>query len=365
MADATNDPVAVRARETVARLTQAGARLHELPALPETCYWGFFDNARPPVLRVRSGDVVYIEAITPNAGDAPDLLMDAGIESVYASIPIAERGPGPHVQTGPVYVEGAEPGDTLVVRILGVTPRLPWGTNIAGWWGYLYEDFGKERITIYELDVARRQARAAFAYDYTTTPRYDTWGIVTPPDPAARMPALPGVAVPLRPHLGVCGVAPREDGKINTVPPGDFGGNIDNWRIGPGATMYYPVFHPGALFYVGDPHLAEGDGELSGTAIEASANVWVQLSVRRDFPVQAPILETETHWMVHGYHEDLNQAMKLAARRLLAFLTERHGLSRDDAYSLMSVAADFAVTQVVNVRQGVHGAVAKQLFDRR
>jgi formamidase len=162
----------------------------------------------------------------------------------------------------------------------------------------------------------------------------------------------------------VCGVAPRENGRINTVPPGDFGGNVDNWRIGGGATMYYPVFHRGALFYVGDPHLAEGDGELSGTAIEASANVWVQLSVRKDFPVDGPVLETATHWMVHGYDEDLNRAMKVAARRLLRFLTDRQGLSRDDAYSLASVAADFAVTQVVNVRQGIHGAIAKSVFRR-
>jgi acetamidase/formamidase len=362
MAELAADPEAVRAREAVAKITQAGGRLHQLPALPETCYWGFFDNSLPPVLRVDSDDVVYIEALTPNAGDAPDLLMDAGIEAVYASIPLAQRGPGPHLQTGPVWVEGAEPGDTLEARILGVTPRLPWGTNIAGWWGYLYEDFKKERITIYQLDVARREARAAFAFDYTTTPKYDSWGIITPPNPAARVPALPKVAVPLRPHLGVCGVAPKENGKINTVPPGDFGGNVDNWRIGGGATMYYPVFHRGALFYVGDPHLAEGDGELSGTAIEASANVWIQLRVRKDLRVDAPLLETDTHWIVHGYDEDLNRAMKIAARRLLDFVTRTMGLTRDDAYSLISVAADFTVTQVVNVRQGVHGAIPKGVF---
>jgi acetamidase/formamidase len=234
LADLALDPERVRAEEAVTALVKAGHRLHHLPALPETCYWGFFDNALPPVLRVNSGDVVYIEALTPNAGDAPDLMLDAGTEAVYRSIPPAERGPGPHLQTGPVYVEGAEPGDTLQVRILGVTPRVPWGTNIAGWWGYLHEDFGKERITIYGLDVLGREARAAFAFDYTTTPRYDTWGTITPPDPAARKPALANVAVPLRPHLGVCGVAPRENGRINTVPPGDFGGNVDNHRR-PGA----------------------------------------------------------------------------------------------------------------------------------
>jgi formamidase len=137
---------------------------------------------------------------------------------------------------------------------------------------------------------------------------------------------------------------------------------VDNWRFGPGAAMYYPVFHRGALCYLGDPHMAEGDAELSGTAIEASATVLVELRVRKDFAVPGPVLETPTHWITHGFDEDLNRAMKAAARALLDLLVTRHGLSRDDAYSLMSVAADFAVTQVVDMRQGVHGMIAKSLF---
>jgi acetamidase/formamidase len=335
---------------------------HELRATPDTCFWGFFDSARPPVLEVRSGDLVRVETLTHQAGDAPDLLMDGGVEAVYRGIPMAERGPGVHIMTGPIRVAEAEPGDTLEVRLLAMEPRLPYGTNIAAWWGYLYEDFGKERITIYHVDVAAGLARAAFAFDYTTTPRYEQPGIVIPPDEAARRPALPNVVVPLRPHLGVGGVAPREAGRINSIPPGAFGGNVDNWRFGPGAAMYYPVFHPGALCYLGDPHMAEGDAELSGTAIEASATVLVELRVRKDFPVPGPVLETPTHWITHGFDEDLNRAMKAAARALLDLLVTRHGLSRDDAYSLISVAADFAVTQVVDMRQGVHGMIAKSLF---
>jgi acetamidase/formamidase len=168
--------------------------------------------------------------------------------------------------------------------------------------------------------------------------------------------------VPLRPHFGVGGVAPREPGRINSIPPGEFGGNIDNWRFGPGAAMYCPVFHPGALCYLGDPHMAEGDAELSGTAIEASANAVVQLTVRKDLTLTSPMLETPTHWIAHGFDEDLNRAMKAAARALLDFLVEHRGLSRDDAYSLISVAGDFGVTQVVDQRQGVHGMIAKGLF---
>jgi acetamidase/formamidase len=342
----------------------AATALHTLRATPETCFWGFFDNSLPPVLRVRSGDLLMVETLTHQAGDAPDLMMDAGTRAVYDAIPVEERGPGVHIMTGPIYVEGAEPGDTLELRILQMEPRVPYGTNIAAWWGCLYEDFTKERITIYEIDTAAGVARAAFAFDYTHSARYEVPGVVSPPEASVRQPALVGTDVPLRPHFGVAGVAPAQDGRLNSIPPGDFGGNLDNWRLGPGARMYYPVFQPGALFYLGDPHMAEGDGELSGTAIETSANGLVQLIVRKDFPVVAPLLETETHWYVHGYHEDLNQAMKLAARRLLDFVVERMGCSRDDAYSLLSVAADFGITQVVDQKQGVHGAIPKHVLTR-
>jgi formamidase len=338
------------------------ATLHELRATPATCFWGFFDAALPPVLRVRSGDLIRIETLTHQAGDAPDLLMDPGIQAVYEAIPMAARGPGVHVMTGPIFVEGAAPGDTLEIRVLSMEPRLPYGTNIAAWWGHLYEDFGKERITIYRIDAASGTARAAFAFDYKTTTRYDAPGIVIPPDRSVRQAALPNVVVPLRPHFGVGGVAPREPGRVNSIPPGEFGGNIDNWRFGPGAAMHYPVFHPGALCYLGDPHMAEGDAELSGTAIEASADAVVQLTVRKDLRLTSPMLETPTHWIAHGFDEDLNGAMKAAARALLAFLVEQKGLSRDDAYSLISVAADFGVTQVVDQRQGVHGMIARSLF---
>lgn len=337
--------------------------VHELRATPATCFWGFFDNSLPPVLRVRSGDIVYMETLTPLAGDAPDLLMDDGTRLVYDSIKPEDRGPGAHIMTGPIYVEGAEPGDALQVRILRLEPRLPYGTNVAGWWGYLYDDFKKVRITIYKCDVGAGLARALFAFDYTARPQYLVPPVdVTPPDPAARQPVLQNVVVPLRPHLGVAGVAPKEDGKISSVPPWSFGGNVDQWRFGSGASMYYPVFHPGALFYAGDAHLAEGDGELCGTAIEASVNAWIQLVVRKDFPVTGPILETDTHWYTHGFDEDLDKAMRMAAREMLEFLTTRMGLTPDEAYSLMSVAADFGVTQVVDIRQGIHAGVPKSVF---
>jgi acetamidase/formamidase len=221
-----------------------------------------------------------------------------------------------------------------------------------------------------------------FAFDYTQTPLYAQPGTIIRPSPSERVPALRDAVVPLRPHFGVMGVAPGAVGRVNSIPPGDFGGNIDNWRIGPGATMYYPVFNEGALFFVGDPHMAEGDGELSGTAIEASANGWLQLIVRKDLAVRSPLLETSSHWYTHGFDRvplaargperpadvgfppsgDLNAAMRMAATEMLSFLTQQRGLSADDAYSLMSVAADFGVTQVVDAHQGVHCGIPKSVF---
>ncbi len=343
----------------------SGPKLHVLRATPETCFWGFFDRSRPPVLTVQSGDIVEVETLTHQAGDAPDVMMDAGVRAVYDGIPTAERGPGVHIMTGPIAIEGARAGDTLEVRILAMTPRLPYGTNIGAWWGYLYPEMKKERITIYSVDAASGYAQAAFAFDYTHSPKYDAPGTLIPPERTQRTNALDGVLVPLRPHFGVMGVAPRESGKVNSIPPGDFGGNVDDWRVGPGATMYYPIQNDGALFFVGDPHAAEGDAELSGTAIESSHNGVLQLSVRRDVETDSPLLETATHWYTHGFGADLDEAMRQAALRMLAFLQRRFGLSRDDAYSFISVACDFGVTQVVDQRMGVHAGAPKAAFPPR
>ena len=334
--------------------------IHVLKATPETCFWGYFDKTQPPVLTVNPGDIVYIEALTHHAGDAPDLLMDAGVKAVYDKV--IDRGPGVHIMTGPIAVNGAEPGDTLMVRILKTEPRLPYGSNIAANWGYLYDTFKKERITIYKIDMEAALAYPAFAYDFKGRPKYDTPGFITPPDAAAREKIKMKVSIPLRPHFGVMGVAPQESGRINSIPPGPFGGNIDNWRIGAGATMYYPVFNKGANFFVGDSHMAQGDAELSGTAIEASMNSYIQIFVLKDFPITNPILETDSHWITHGFNQDLNKAMRQAADQMLDFLTTKRKMSADEAYSMISVGVDFGVTQVVDIRQGCHAAVPKNLF---
>ena len=334
--------------------------LHELNARKSTVHWGYFDAGLAPALRVRSGDLVQIEAVTHHAGDAPELLMDDAIRQLYRDVPEDDRNPGVHIMTGPIFVEDARPGDMLEVRYLSMRPRFLYGSNLAASWGHLYRDFQKERVTIYEFDRNSNTARALFAYDYPGS--YSTPGRITDTTRCDCVPALTGFRVPTRPHLGTAGVAPDEHGRVSTVPPGRHGGNIDNWRIGAGATMFYPVAVDGALFSVGDPHISQGDGEISGTAIEASLDVLMQIVLRKDFRFPSPLLETHDDWIVHGFDPDLNLAMRAASLDMLHLLTEVHGLSRDDAYSLMSVAVDFTVTQVVDGRQGVHARIPRAIF---
>ncbi len=332
---------------------------HQLPALPDTVNWGYFDASLKPVLTVRSGDIVQIETVSHNAGHAPELSMDEGVCRIFDEV--KERGPGAHIMTGPILVLGAEPGDTLEVRVLTMRPRVPYGSNNWTPAGLLYEDFQKRRrITIYGFDRTTTYARAEFAFDVPEgAPRL---GAVFPAESVKRVPALDKVAVPLRPHLGIGAVAPDQAGKISSTPPDRWGGNIDNWRFGTGTSMFYPVLVPGALYVAGDPHMAEGDGEISGTAIESSLDVTVQLTLHKDFPVTTQLLETPTHWMLHAYDPDLDIAMHQAGLETLRFLVDQRGLSKDDAYSLMSVAVDFVVTQVVDQNKGVHSMVPKSLF---
>jgi len=200
---------------------------------------------------------------------------------------------------------------------------------------------------------------------------------------------LRDVRVPIRPHFGVMAVAPKEAELVDTVPPGYFGGNIDDWRIGKGAVMYYPVAVPGALFSVGDPHASQGDSELCGTAIECSLTGTFQLVLHKQDSLAGtplagldyPLLETRDEWVVHGFsfanylaelgenaqteifvRSSLDAAMRDAFRKMRHFLMATKGLTEDEAISLMSVAVDFGVTQVVDANWGVHAILKKAIF---
>ena len=324
------------------------------------------------------------------------------------------EGFGVHICTGPVFVRGAEPGDILEVRILDVQPRpcanpahpgKSFGSNAAAWWGYHYKELltepkPREVITIYEIDARGEKSWARAVYNFRWTPQTDPSGVVhkTIDYPGVRVDhktveekhgILKNVRIPLRPHFGVMAVTPKEAEFVDSIPPGYFGGNMDNWRVGKGGVMYYPVAVPGALFSVGDPHASQGDSELCGTAIECSLNGTFQLILhkKKDLAGTAlegldyPLLETADEWCVHGfsfanYLEELGKdaqsevykkssidlAMRDAFRKMRRFLMTTRGLSEDEAISLMSVAVDFGVTQVVDGNWGIHAVVRKSLF---
>ncbi|MFF2654609.1 acetamidase/formamidase family protein [Streptomyces sp. NPDC058045] len=349
---------------------------HELLATPDNCQWGYFDNSVKPNLTVSSGDVVAIECLTHHGGEAPDLLFDDGVRAVYEAIAEQDRGPGPHIVTGPIAVTAAEPGDVLECRFLQARPRpgLPYGVNFHANWGLLYpptrapmehstpgELEGEEHVVVYEADWESYTARGVFQYSYPHAEPLPRPGILIPPETTRREPVLNGAAVPLRPHMGTAGVAGRQPGKIHTVPPGGFGGNVDNRSFVPGTQMFYPVQVPGALFWAGDTHFAEGDGEISGTAIEGHLNVLVQFVLHKQLGIRTPVLETETEIMVHGFHENLDEAVRIAAAETVFEMGRRWGLSQREAYSVLSVAGDARVTQVVNGVKGAHFVVSKNI----
>jgi acetamidase/formamidase len=422
--------------DTTTNPAVAKADHHIVPVCADTVHWGYFSRSLKPVLTVRSGDLVTIETLTHHAYDdhARMIAGDPGAESVFhwtrEAKAVDRRGAGPmnatihgrgagegfgvHVCTGPIGVRDAEPGDVLEVRILDVRPRpccnplfagRAFGSNAAAWWGFHYNDLltepkPREVITIYEIDAALGRDWARAVYNYRWTPQTDPFGVVHPTIDYPGVPVdhtrvaenhdiLKGVRIPVRPHFGIIAVAPKEAEFVDSIPPGYYGGNIDNWRIGKGAVMYYPVAVPGALFSVGDPHASQGDGELCGTAIECSLTGTFQLIVHKHRSLSGtpladlayPLLETPDAWIVHGFSfanyleelgaqaqseifskSSLDGAMRDAFRKMRHLLMTTKGLSEDEAISLMSVAVDFGVTQVVDGNWGVHAILNKALF---
>ncbi|BCQ28935.1 acetamidase (plasmid) [Caballeronia sp. NK8] len=407
---------------------------YTLPVSSSTVHWGYFSKRVEPRLTLKSGDRATIETLTHHANDDHERMIagDQGAQSVFewtrehkavsrrgagsTERPFrlgAGEGVGVHLLTGPVAIEGAEPGDVLEVRILDVRPRPScsachagkcFGSNVAASWGFQYHDLieeprPREVVTIFELDTSG-EPYARAVYNYVWTPQTDPDGIVhaTIDYPGVQVDhrlvtkrenILPDIRVPARLHFGTMGVAPAEADYVSSIPPSYTGGNIDDWRIGRGATMYYPVAVEGALFSVGDPHAAQGDSELGGTAIETSLTGDFEFILHKKADLEGtlleglthPLLETDQQWSVYGFtfpnylaelgtnaqvevaqHASLDKAMRDAFRKLRRFLMTVHGLSEDEAIALMSVAADFGVTQVVDANWGVHGSIRKDMF---
>jgi acetamidase/formamidase len=307
---------------------------HLLHASVETCHWGLFDAKIAPVLRVASGDRVTIETVS----GGPEVLPPAGFHVPPELQDIHARStrylPG-HILTGPVYVEGAEPGDTLEVRILDVRLRQDWGYNmIRPLAGTLPAEFDAYRLLHIPLDADRMTARMP-------------WGL----------------ELPLHPFFGILGIAPPAHwSRISTIVPRAHGGNLDNKELGPGSSLFLPVHVPGALFSCGDGHAAQGDGEVCTTAIETALTGSFELVLHNKTALAHPRAETPTHLITMGMDPSLDQCLAIALRDMIALLGERRGLSREDAYTLCSLAVDFRVTQTVNVSRGVHAMLAKSLL---
>ena len=405
---------------------------HYLPATADTVHWGYFSKLLKPQLEVDSGDYVTIEALTHHANDDAERMIkgDAGAESVFLWTKdkkgVNRRGAGPidgkllgrgagegfgvHICTGPVFIRGAEPGDILEVRIMDVKPRpcanpayagKSFGSNAAAWWGFQYNDLitdpkPREVCTIYEIDTSGQRNWAQAVYNFRWTPQTDPYGVVhkiidypgVPVDHSTVQEnhnVLKNVRIPIRPHFGVMGLAPKEADIVDSIPPSYFGGNMDNWRIGKGATMYYPVAVPGGLFSIGDSHAAQGDSELCGTAIEMSLTGTFQLILHKQNTLTGslaglnyPLLETQDEWVMHGFSfanylaelgpdaqseiykkSSIDLALRDAFRKMRSFLMTTKGLTEDEAISLISIGVDFGVTQVVDGNWGIHAIIKK------
>ena len=315
---------------------------------PENVVWGAIDPTKDPVERVESGSVVQIETISHEGilEDQPgpeEFFTDAGIPEseilddqvrVYDEVP--HDGGGPHVITGPVYIEDAEPGDVLEVEVLDIDFRVPYGANtMRQRKGGLPSEFTWNDSEVIEFDLDRGVAELS-----------DT------------------TEIPLEPFQGIMSVGPTmTTGRVNSVPPGPFGGNIDIQGTGIGTTLYFPVFVPGALFFTGDGHALQGNGEVDLTALETSLSPTFRFTLHKNAQqMDWPIAETDEDVYVMGINDDLDNAMEQALREAISLLVHQKDMTPTEAYRLLSLAADFNVSQIVDINKGIHGKIPKNIF---
>jgi acetamidase/formamidase len=339
-------PIRAAVFSLIVLLGGSAARAAEFTLMPspQTVHVGFFLSSLKPALGIASGDIVTIETAThmdPAIVDQSGVIPPSGVPQYVRDIyrEVQDRGPSVHILTGPVEVRGAMPGDVLEVRILEVNLAVPYGFN-------------------------------RFRPDGGALPgEFAAWARVIPINRAARTAEVArGVTVPLdRPFFGTMGVAPDPSlGRISSGPPGAHTGNLDNKDLTAGTILYMPVHAAGALFSAGDGHAAQGDGEVDLTGIETGLRGKFQFVVRKDMKLVWPRAETPTHWIVMGLHQNLEEAMKLAVRETIDFITKRFPtLTREEAYMIASVAVDYRVTQVVDGTKGIHAMIPKSIFAGR
>lgn len=411
-------------------------RHHYLNAIPEHLHWGYLNRNQKPVLRVHSGDYVTIETLTHHAADDYERMIDGDqtMQDVYewknSGKRIERRGAGPmdssalgrgagegfgvHICTGPIAIAGAKPGDIVEVKFIEITPRpsqnpkyvgRSFGSNVAAYWGFHFNDLlsepkQREVITIYEVEKTHEKCCAHAIYNFRFTPQIDPYGVkherydypgipINPQTITRNFDIMQNIEVPIRPHFGFVALAPAQDGFIDSVPPANFGGNIDNWRLGKDASIFLPVNVEEGLLSIGDPHASQGDAELCGTAIECSMTGLIQIilhpkSTQHDFlkDLDYPLIENGEEWVILGFSQpnylrelgekaqsevykraSIDTAMRDAFRKARRFLMTTKGLDEDEAISLLSVGVDFGISQVVNGNWGVHAIIRKNLFN--
>ena len=315
-------------------------KTHRLEATPSTVVYGYYWSEAKPALRIDSGDIIDVDTLLTNTpaglakGGVPDQKIQASLKAIVDEVTGDRKGPGGHILTGPVYVEGAEPGDVLEVKILSILLSIDYGYN--GCKGFLPENCEPDTpIKILNLDRSRMTAEFS-----------------------------PGIVLPLHPFFGSMGVAPAPElGRVSSNPPGRHAGNLDNRELVAGTTLYIPIFARGALFEIGDGHAAQGDGEVDQTAIETSLRGRLQLTVRKDMKLTWPRAETATDYISMATDPDLTVATKAATQEMIDFVAAQRKLTKHQAYQLVSLAGNVAVTQLVDKpNYGVHVRMPKSIF---
>jgi len=314
---------------------------HTLKANTNTVHFGGFSPRLEPALTIQSGDSVEVETYTAFClkEDFPREFVTPALQDIAHHLPEERRlGPGNHLLTGPICIQGAEPGHVLEVRLEQIAPLQPLGFNrIRPGWGALADRFSRKSLHTIPLDLER--------------------GL-------AEFPPGSGIRIPLRPFFGVLGVA-SAGADTSSIPPGNYGGNMDNRHLQAGSRVFLPVWVPGALFSIGDGHAVQGDGEVDVTAIETSMKGRITLILRKDLHLTTPVAETPDHIIPMGFGSTLDDAFEQALLQAIAILKDFAGLTDEEAYVLCSLCVHFHITQVVNIPQkGVHGLIPKAVFQK-
>ena len=338
-------------KEAGAPQASAAPKRHSLPATPETVQWGWLDPKEKPKLTINSGDTVSVETMMHSLDQVkPGVPMEELVK-----LRLQNDGGGPHSVTGPIYVNGAEPGDTLEIRILKIVPKPDgFNFNLPGKQfptvGLLASEFPEGFVRYYKMDLAKMQTEFK-----------------------------PGIVVNLAPFPGILAVGPDpnepaakagppihdEKGRTSTLRPWKNGSNMDLNELQAGSTLYVPVFLEGGLIWIGDAHCRQGNGEVNLTALEcAYKEIEIQPIVRKDLKIDWPRAETKDNWIFAGFDEDLSQAMKIAVQQTVEWLSTQKmvPMSREEAYALTSMVGDCRVTEVVDIRKGVHCMIPKSIF---